>query len=137
MSSEIPPLGSPEYEEYIQDIRAKKALYIHAEAFMVLYYGCNSCQKIEAIWNSRDGVTPFTIGCPHCGGRMIDITPKDNPAQPDYVPGPDMRVFYGPSEVPYIHTWRNVTRSGWVKARPKIKTKWKQVAKKKKKGARK
>lgn len=39
----------------------------HAEAFCIMQYRCEKCGFEEKIWNSRDGVTPFIIGCPSCG----------------------------------------------------------------------
>lgn len=39
----------------------------HGEAFCLMWYACKSCGHRERIWNSRDGVTPFGMGCPSCG----------------------------------------------------------------------
>lgn len=41
----------------------------HKEAFCVMTYRCKDCGFEERIWNSRDGVTPFGLGCPNCGGH--------------------------------------------------------------------
>lgn len=41
--------------------------YKHAEAFCLMTYRCECCGFEERIWNSRDGVTPFIVGCPNCG----------------------------------------------------------------------
>jgi len=38
----------------------------HVEAFCLMHYACD-CGHHEVIWNSRDGVTPFTAPCPSCG----------------------------------------------------------------------
>lgn len=46
--------------------------YEHAEAFCLMWYGCK-CGHRERIWNSRDGVTPFGMGCPSCGGSMSHV----------------------------------------------------------------
>jgi hypothetical protein len=35
--------------------------YNHAEAFCVMTYRCRKCGTVEALWNSRDGVTPLAI----------------------------------------------------------------------------
>jgi hypothetical protein len=32
-----------------------------------MWYACRGCGHRERIWNSRDGVTPFGLGCPSCG----------------------------------------------------------------------
>ena len=39
----------------------------HAEAFNIMAYRCDLCAVTELVWNSRDGVTPFCIGCSSCG----------------------------------------------------------------------
>ena len=41
--------------------------YQHAEAFCLMWYACNECGHRERFWNSRDGVTPFSMLCPSCG----------------------------------------------------------------------
>ena len=35
----------------------------HPEAFRIMPYKCPKCGFVEYIWNSRDGVTPFSIKC--------------------------------------------------------------------------
>lgn len=49
----------------------------HPEAFCVMKYKCEKCLSIEMIWNSRDGVTPFTIMC-KCGGCMEHVEWKND-----------------------------------------------------------
>lgn len=41
----------------------------HVEAFCLMHYACR-CGHHEVIWNSRDGVTPFSAPCPSCGDGM-------------------------------------------------------------------
>ena len=43
--------------------------YNHKEAFCLMTYRCKDCGFEERIWNSRDGVTPFSLACPHCKGH--------------------------------------------------------------------
>lgn len=47
--------------------------HAHAEAFCLMWYQCRNrlCGHRERIWNSRDGVTPFGMGCPSCGGSEL------------------------------------------------------------------
>lgn len=46
--------------------------YRHKEAFALMWYGC-PCGHRERIWNSRDGVTPFSgLLCPSCGGKGLE-----------------------------------------------------------------
>ena len=44
--------------------------YNFAEAYCIMLYRCEKCKKIEMIWNSRDGVTPFCVNCVNCNGLM-------------------------------------------------------------------
>lgn len=44
--------------------------YQHGEAYMLMTYDC-PCGHCEVIWNSRDGVTPFAMGCPSCGNATL------------------------------------------------------------------
>jgi len=41
--------------------------YKHLEAYCLMVYRCMTCGHLEVIWNSRDGVTPFSLTCPSCG----------------------------------------------------------------------
>lgn len=47
--------------------------HMHAEAFCLMWYECRNraCGHRERIWNSRDGVTPFGMQCPSCGGNEL------------------------------------------------------------------
>lgn len=49
---------------------AREHGHTHGEAFMLMWYRCEICGHTERIWNSRDGVTPFGVGCPSCGRIM-------------------------------------------------------------------
>ena len=44
--------------------------YNHKEAFALMWYACR-CGHRECIWNSRDGVTPFSMPCPSCHGTNL------------------------------------------------------------------
>jgi hypothetical protein len=58
-------------------VSAQNRKYDHGEAFCVMSYKCeNDCKEI--LWNSRDGVTPFTISCAECGGSMEHINWRDD-----------------------------------------------------------
>lgn len=46
--------------------------YNHKEAFCIMQYKCEECGHTEFIWNSRDGVTPFGIGCQKCHGHKMN-----------------------------------------------------------------
>lgn len=72
----------------------------HAEAFMLMTYQCETCGAIEQLWNSRDGVTPFTVACQICYGTMRHINWRGDIFTPEYVPQPGQRVFINvPSEL--------------------------------------
>lgn len=40
------------------------------EAFCLMWYACK-CGHQERIWNSRDGVTPFSLPCPSCDAPTL------------------------------------------------------------------
>lgn len=63
------------------------APYIHGEAFCLMAYRCESCGWTEIIWNSRDGVTPFGMGCTRdeCEGGMLHINWKHDHRDPAYM----------------------------------------------------
>lgn len=62
----------------------------HAEAFCLMHYQCKDCGHLERIWNSRDGVTPFSMRCPSCGnknepmGNMFHVAFNRDEYVPDY-----------------------------------------------------
>lgn len=82
----------------------------HAEAFNLMWYSCvrrpevspnlrmsafNGCGHNEAIWNSRDGVTPFGTVCPSCGGDMVHSAMNKDQYRPDYKPRYGQKVWTG------------------------------------------
>lgn len=71
---------------------ATKHGHKHGEAFMLMWYGCK-CGHRERIWNSRDGVTPFGIGCPSCGEIANHINWGLDEYAPDYKPKHGQRFF--------------------------------------------
>ena len=62
--------------------------YNHAEAFCIMKYHCEKCGKEELLWNSRDGVTPFIIGCSDedCDGHMQHADWHMDRCIPEYKP---------------------------------------------------
>lgn len=42
----------------------------HPEAWCLMRYKCEECGHLEVLWNSRDGVTPFSIPCSACNDSM-------------------------------------------------------------------
>ena len=65
----------------------------HKEAYCLMYYRCEKCGELERLWNSRDGVTPFVIGCRYCGGEAVHIMWQYDRCVPDYKPKPAERIF--------------------------------------------
>jgi hypothetical protein len=43
--------------------------FAHVEAFKLMFYASKDGKRIERIWNSRDGVTPFGIYAPNGDGH--------------------------------------------------------------------
>ncbi len=70
-----------------------RANYQHPEAFCLMTYQCERCSRIEKLWNSRDGVTPFCIECSSCDGQMTHINWKSDRYWPDYPIQPGERFF--------------------------------------------
>lgn len=71
--------------------------YRFPDAFMFMHYKCDACGMTELIWNSRDGVTPFSVHC-QCGApgsTMSHVRWGDDWRNPNYkVPDSDRsRVF--------------------------------------------
>ena len=59
-----------------------------AEAYHLMQYKCDTCGTKSLIWNSRNGVTPFSCGCP-CGGVRDHVNwESDIRMSTDYVPPP-------------------------------------------------
>lgn len=70
----------------------------HAEAFALMWYACDRCGARERIWNSRDGVTPFAMPCPSCGGNgltggMVHVDFHLDEYAPDHKPAPGQRMW--------------------------------------------
>lgn len=67
--------------------------HLHAEAFKLMLYRCESCGLGEPIWNCRDGVTPFIVDCRRCDGDAQHDDWKGDLYLPDYDPKPGGRYF--------------------------------------------
>ena len=70
-----------------------KAEYNHVEAFCVMTYQCEKCGFTEDLWNSRDGVTPFTIMCPKCGEFSRHINWNQDIRSENHIPSKGQRIF--------------------------------------------
>ena len=71
-----------------------KQPYVHKEAFNIMTYECEGCGTKELLWNSRDGVTPFSLNCATCGnGTMKHIDWEKDLCDPDHIPERGSRVF--------------------------------------------
>lgn len=79
----------------------------HKEAFCLMAYACQGkydfsgrtgrsgsgdvprtrgCGHRETFWNSRDGVTPFGLQCPSCGGDLQHVNFAGDVYAPDHKP---------------------------------------------------
>lgn len=78
-----------------------------------MHYQCEKCETMEMLWNSRDGVTPFMIGCQKCSGMMKHIDWDKDDCNPDYLPVRGQRVFV--DMTPQINKilWRMNVRVNW------------------------
>jgi len=71
----------------------RKFKFRHIEAFCLMIYKCESCNTIEILWNSRDGVTPFTINCRQCNGMASHNYWAMDVRIPEYKPFEGQRIF--------------------------------------------
>lgn len=75
--------------------------YWHKEAFCLMTYRCQLCQRAEQIWNARDGVTPFSMSCQnsgcnnqhHAGCPMQHVDWEKDKCYPEFVCHPGLRIF--------------------------------------------
>ena len=67
--------------------------YNHAEAFCLMKYASDDGSVSEILWNSRDGVTPFSIISKNGRKRMEHVDWNDDECVPDFKPPSGMRVF--------------------------------------------
>ncbi|MEE8503966.1 MAG: hypothetical protein V3T26_05905 [candidate division NC10 bacterium] len=67
--------------------------HTYKEAFMLMTYQCQECGVEEGIWNSRDGITPFSVGCRECAGLMNHVLWKNDCYAPQFIPPPRSRMF--------------------------------------------
>lgn len=69
----------------------------HREAFCLMWYACEQCGARERVWNSRDGVTPFTMPCVNCGADSLrGMTHVDwnlDVYAPHHKPAPGQRMW--------------------------------------------
>lgn len=69
--------------------------YNHKEAYCLMHYRCERCGKHELVWNSRDGVTPFSVGCNQdgCKGLMYHVNWHLDLCTPNYKLTKGQRYF--------------------------------------------
>lgn len=69
----------------------------HNEGFKLMKYRGEKTGRIEWIWNSRDGVTPFSCGTvetPEEGGEILQhVDWNEDAFIPNYIPPIGTRVF--------------------------------------------
>lgn len=64
----------------------------HKESYALMWYGCSCGHRLRA-WNSRDGVTPFGINCPSCGGIANHVDWNKDEKAYAHKPFPGQVVF--------------------------------------------
>ena len=67
--------------------------YKHVEAFCLMNYECEACGHRQVIWNSRDGVTPFTTSCEKCGKAATHVRFNEDKRVPNHVLQPGDLYF--------------------------------------------
>lgn len=66
--------------------------HLHAEAFCLMGYATDDNREMEAIWNSRDGVTPFIVRS-RSGLEMQHVDWNKDVYEPIRQPRPGDRIF--------------------------------------------
>jgi len=66
--------------------------YLHKEALCLMEYRSDDGREVEYIWNSRDGVTPFTVTSRR-GTTLEHANWSGDRRIPDFVPQPGSRIF--------------------------------------------
>lgn len=64
----------------------------YGDAFLRMLYRSDDGTEEEWIWNSRDGVTPFTV-CLRSGKTAMHVDWDRDQYLPDYKPQPGERIF--------------------------------------------
>lgn len=77
-------------------------VHVYPEAFKLMQYQCEQCGKIEWLWNSRNGVTPFKIKSRCCGYFASHIHWQQDVFAPGHKPNPGDRIFAGEAEKPKV-----------------------------------
>lgn len=91
-----------------------KSKYRHGEAFCLMEYRCEK-EPIhrEIIWNSRDGVTPFLVGCRLCKSLMQHVNWQSDKPEPTYLPHVGQRMFVDLSEERALKLAQQQVESLW------------------------
>jgi hypothetical protein len=87
----LPKITENEWPKYY--IQEDNEGFFHKEAYCVMRYCCKACNRIEIIWNSRDGVTPFAVPCKTCSKEAVHENWNLDERVVDYKPLPRSRVF--------------------------------------------
>lgn len=66
--------------------------YKHVEAFCLMKYATKNGTETETVWNSRDGVTPYTIPS-KSGVEMFHVDWRSDVRAPDHQPKLGDRIF--------------------------------------------
>lgn len=73
--------------------RLTKRGHQHAEAYCLMWYQSRDGVENEYIWNSRDGVTPFTVTARDGHTELVHVHWEMDVYLPDYKPGEGERIF--------------------------------------------
>ena len=87
--------------------------YKNNDAFLLMNYRCEKCGQLEIIWNSRDGVTPFTAKCQKCDGWISHILWECDKRTPEYKPKIGSRIFINLTEGRYNQKKKEYIDNNW------------------------
>lgn len=97
--------------------------HVHAEAFCLMAYVSDDGQHGELIWNSRDGVTPFTVHS-RDGVQMTHVNWELDVYAPNFKPVPGMRVFVDMDEERALEAARENVERWWEHPDYPMSSRW-------------
>lgn len=67
-------------------------IFVQPEGFKLMQYQCDALHR-EVVWNSRNGVTPFGIGCRFCSRIAQHVRWNQDIYAPEFNPPKGQRYF--------------------------------------------
>lgn len=85
----------------------------HAEAFCLMKYASRDGQVQETLWNSRDGVSPFTIVSKDGTKELFHVDWNEDICIPNYQPLKGSRIFADMTEQDWQDHYEHMVEQYW------------------------